>query len=249
MTDQKLARRQFLARAGVAGTAAAAAPLALVQPAPAATPAPAPAPVQQIAQAKPPAAASVDTYQTLNATEQAFIQAVVDTFIPKDDLTPSGTDCGVAVFIDRQLAGAYGTGSRFYRSGPFLKGKPEHGYQLALTPQEYFKQGIAETNAWSRKTYGKDLDRLSPADRETALKEMDGGKAQLAGLNGKAFFEALLSITMEGFFSDPIYGGNRDAVAWKMIGYPGLPATYADKIDQYRGKKYDVAPQSIADFS
>ena len=174
---------------------------------------------------------------------------MVDTFIPADGLTPSGTDCGVAVFIDRQLAGAYGTGARFYRSGPFVKGKPEHGYQLALTPVEFFKQGIAETNAWSRKTYGKDLDRLSPAERETALKEMDGGKAQLAGLSGKGFFEALLNITMEGFFSDPLYGGNRDMVAWKMIGYPGLPATYADKIDQYRGKKYDVAPQSIADFS
>lgn len=247
MTDSKLARRQFLARAGVAGTAAAAAPLAFVQPAPAASPAPA---SQQIAQAKAPAAsAAVDTYQTLNATEQAFIQAVVDTFIPADKLTPSGTDCGIAVFIDRQLAGAYGTGARLYRSGPFLKGKPEQGYQLALTPQEFFKQGIAETNAWSRKTYGKELDRLSPAERETALKEMDGGKAQLAALSGKGFFEALLSITMEGFFSDPIYGGNRNMVAWKMIGYPGLPATYADKIDQYRGKKYDVAPQSIADFS
>lgn len=245
MTDSKIARRQFLARAGVAGTAAAAAPLALMpQPAPAATP------VQQIAQAKAPAAApAVDTYQALNATEQAFIQAVVDSFIPADGLTPSGTDCGVAVFIDRQLAGAYGNGARYYRSGPFLKGKPEHGYQLSLIPLELFRQGIAETNAWVRKTHGKDFDRLSPADRDAVLKEMDGGKAQLAGLNGKQFFEALLSITMEGFFSDPIYGGNRNMVAWKMIGYPGLPATYADKIDQYRGKKYDGAPQSIADFS
>jgi gluconate 2-dehydrogenase gamma chain len=247
MTDTKLARRQFLSRAGVAGTAAAAAPLAFVQPAPAASPAPV---AQQIAQAKAPAAApAVDTFQALNATEQAFIQAVVDTFIPADGLSPSGTDCGVAVFIDRQLAGAYGNGSRFYRSGPFLKGKPEHGYQLPLVPLEFFRQGIAETNAWVRKVHGKEFDRLSPADREAVLKEMDGGKAQLAGLNGKQFFEALLSITMEGFFSDPIYGGNRDMVAWKMIGYPGLPATYADKIDQYRGKKYDGAPQSIADFS
>ena len=26
-----------------------------------------------------------------------------------------------------------------------------------------------------------------------------------------------------GFFADPIYGGNRDMVAWKMIGFPGRP--------------------------
>lgn len=245
MTDSKIARRQFLARAGVAGTAAAAAPLALMpQPAPAATP------VQQIAQAKTPAAApAVDTYQALNATEQAFIQAAVDTFVPADKLSPSGTECGLAVFIDRQLAGAWGNGARFYRSGPFLKGKPEHGYQLPLVPIEFFRQGIAETNAWTRKTRGKDFDRLGPAERDEVFKEMDGGKAQLAGLSGKQFFEQLLSLTMTGFFADPIYGGNRDMVAWKMIGYPGLPATYADKIDQYRGKKFEAAPQSIADFS
>jgi gluconate 2-dehydrogenase gamma chain len=204
---------------------------------------------QQIAQAKAPAAAAVDTYQVLNGTEQAFIQAAVDTFIPADGLSPSGTECGVAVFIDRQLAGGYGNGARFYRSGPFLKGKPEHGYQLSLTPVDYFRQGIAETNAWSRKTRGKDFDRLSPADRDAALKEIDAGKAEFSGLNAKAFLEALLLLAMEGFFSDPIYGGNRDMAAWKMIGYPGLPATYADKIEQYRGKKYDGAPQSIADFS
>lgn len=248
MTDSKIARRQFLARAGVAGTAAAAAPLALMpQPAPAASPAPA---TQQIAQAKAPAAAAaVDTFQVLNATEQAFIQAAVDTFIPADKLSPSGTECGLAVFIDRQLAGAWGNGARFYRSGPFLKGKPEHGYQLPLVPVEFFRQGIAETNAWLRKTRGKEFDRLAVAEREEVFKEMDGGKAQLAGLSGKQFFEQLLALTMTGFFSDPIYGGNRGMVSWKMIGFPGLPATYADKIDAYRGKKFEVAPQSIADFS
>jgi gluconate 2-dehydrogenase gamma chain len=54
---------------------------------------------------------------------------------------------------------------------------------------------------------------------------------------------------MAGFFADPIYGGNRDMVAWKLIGFPGLPATYADKIDDYRNKRYAAEPQSIADFS
>ena len=54
---------------------------------------------------------------------------------------------------------------------------------------------------------------------------------------------------MEGFFSDPIYGGNRNKASWRMLGFPGLPATYADKIDQYRDKRYVAEPQSIADFS
>jgi gluconate 2-dehydrogenase gamma chain len=54
---------------------------------------------------------------------------------------------------------------------------------------------------------------------------------------------------MEGFFADPIYGGNRNKTAWKMIGYPGLPALYANSIDEYRHKRYLVDPQSIVDFS
>ena len=54
---------------------------------------------------------------------------------------------------------------------------------------------------------------------------------------------------MEGFFSDPVYGGNRDMASWKMVGYPGLPATYRDDIKTYKGKKYDKPPRSIADFS
>ena len=57
------------------------------------------------------------------------------------------------------------------------------------------------------------------------------------------------AMTMEGFFADPIYGGNRDKVAWQMIGFPGLPATYANLVDEYHGKRYDAPPQSIADFS
>ena len=66
---------------------------------------------------------------------------------------------------------------------------------------------------------------------------------------GKQFFEALLKITMEGFFADPIYGGNRNKAGWRMVGYPGLPAIYSTLIDEYRNKRYVVEPQSIADFS
>jgi gluconate 2-dehydrogenase gamma chain len=243
MAEDAIPRRRFLAGAGVAGTAVAAAfTPALTSPAKAQTPP---------AAAAEPAAASTgpEPLLALTAGEAAFIAAAVDTLIPSDDLSPSGSDCGVAAFIDRQLAGAWGNGAKMYRNGPFLKGKPEHGYQLPLTPLEFFRTGIAATNAWSRKQYGHEFDRLSPADREAALKLLDSGKAELNGVNGRQFFEALLLVTMEGFFADPVYGGNRNMVAWKMVGYPGLPATYRSVVEQYRDKRYDHPPQSIADFS
>src|SRR5262249_43598782 len=186
---------------------------------------------------------------TLTATEAAFVTAAVDTIIPADELSPAGSDCGIVTFIDRQLASDWGGGAKMYRSGPFHKGKPEQGYQLALTPRQFFQTGITEANNWSKKNYGKELDRLSQSDRVAALKAMEVGKADFASLGSHAFFSALLSLTMEGFFSDPAYGGNRDCVSWKMLGFPGLPATYANRFEEYRNKRYVTQPRSIADFS
>jgi gluconate 2-dehydrogenase gamma chain len=234
--DEKapIARRNFLLGAGTA----VAAGLTPTPPAQAQTPTPAPT-----------AAPADEPLLTLTATEHAFFVAAADAIIPADELSPSGSDCGVATFIDRQLAGAYGSGARLYRDGPFPKGKPELGYQLSLTPREFFRAGITAANDWTRKTYGKEFDRLSEKDREAALKAMEEGKAPFPGFTSTMFFNALLQITMEGFFADPIYGGNRNMAAWKMIGYPGLPATYREDIKKYFGKKYDKPPHSIADFS
>jgi len=243
MTEETLPRRRFLLGAGTAVAAGLASSGAT--PADAQT-APAPAP----ASPTPPAAGNEpEPLLTLTAAEHAFFVAVADTFIPADELSPSGSEAGVAVFIDRQLASDWGGGAKMYRAGPFRKAKPEYGYQLPLTPREFFSAGIAATNAWTRKQYGKDFDRLAADQREAALKVLEQGKAEFPDFDSKQFFEALLAITMEGFFADPIYGGNRDKVAWKMVGFPGLPATYANLIEQYRGKRYVAEPQSIADFS
>jgi len=237
MADDTIPRRKFLLGAGIAGTAVAAGITSSAEaqtPAPAAAPAPANEPV---------------TYLTLSALEAAFLSAVADTMIPADELSPSGTDCGVVVFIDRQLAGSFGGGAKLYRAGPFRKGKPEQGYQLPLTPREFVGVGITATNEWVRKAHGKDFHRLSPKEREDALKALETGKAELGDFDRREFFDALLTLVMEGFLADPIYGGNRNKSAWKMIGYPGLPALYANSIDEYRHKRYLVEPQSIADFS
>jgi gluconate 2-dehydrogenase gamma chain len=227
-------RRNFLMGAGTA-LAASLGSEAQAQTAPVAAP--------------PVVAPEAEPLLTLTETEHAFVVAAADTLIPADNLSPSGSQCGVAAFIDRQLAGAYGNGARLYRDGPFEKAKPEFGYQSPLNPREFFRAGIAAANEWSRKTHGKDFDRLAPADREAALKAMEGGQAEFSGFSSRAFFNALLEISMEGFFADPIYGGNRAMAAWKMVGYPGLPATYRQDISKYFGKKYDKPPQSIADFS
>jgi gluconate 2-dehydrogenase gamma chain len=236
MADVKLPRRDFL-KAGMAGAAVATATaggLAACSTEPA------------TAQAVP----VPETWVILTPQEAAFFSAAADTIVPKDELSPSGTECGIPTFIDRQLASAWGGGDRMYRAGPHVKGTPEQGYQLPLTPHQFFVAGVQAANAWSEKTYGKSFDRLDQAQRNEALTAMQEGKAEFDDFGSRQFFNALLTINMEGFFSDPIYGGNRNKASWRMLGFPGLPAVYADKIDEYRDKPFVVAePLSIADFS
>lgn len=200
-------------------------------------------------------------FLTLSAAEAAFLKAAADTIIPADALSPSASDCGVIDFIDCELAGPYGEGARLYRDGPIVKGKPEHGYQLGLSPREFFAQGIAAAEAWTTQSFGRSFAELSEAERQAALQAMEHGKAQFvspvpatpagpaADLDSLAFFEALIAIVMEGFFADPYYGGNRDMAGWKMIGYPGLPADYQSAIEKFRGKRYTVTPRSIGDLA
>lgn len=188
-------------------------------------------------------------YLTLTEAEAAFLKAAVDTIIPADALSPSGSDCGVVDFIDCELAGPYGEGARLYRDGPVAKGKPEQGYQLDLTPREFFRQGIAAADGWTQSRFGAPFAALDETQKQAAFTEIDSGKAQFENFEAGAFFEALLQIVMEGFFADPYYGGNRDMAGWKMIGYPGLPADYQHAMEHARGQKSRLRPRSIGDFA
>jgi gluconate 2-dehydrogenase gamma chain len=242
MVDDTLPRRQFLLGAGLAGASVATGLAGAPAPAAAQTVAAAPAAPAAATTAEP------ETYLTLTATEVAFLSAAADTIIPADELSPSGTDCGVVTYIDRQLAGAFGAGAKMYRMGPFRRGKPEQGYQLALTSREYFAAGIEAANDWSRKTFGKDFDRLSPAERAAAFTQMEQGKAKFEHFSATAFFNRVLNVVAEGFFSDPMYGGNRDKAGWKMLGFPGAIAVNRENIAKYRDKVFPHEPVGIADL-
>jgi len=236
-------RRAFLKSLGTVGATGVA---AMVSADAVAEPQAAPSPG---AAAPPQPAVALHTYTFLSPPEAAFVEAAVDQLIPADNLTPGGTDCGVATFIDRQLAGAWGSGDRMYLQGPWQKGTPTQGYQLPMTPAEFFRAGITATNAHCRKTYQKEFDRLSREQQVALLKELERGGVALDTLSSQQFFDLLLNLTMQGFFADPVYGGNRDKVAWKMIGFPGAIAIYSAHIKTYRNKKYDVEPTSILDLS
>ena len=242
MSDDKtilhVGRREFLGGVGVAGAAAALTP---VSPADAQQ-----APGRTGSQDHPPAG-----YIFLKPLEVPFIEAVVDHMVPADELTPSGTDIGIATYIDRALAGSWGKGDRLYMQGPWAKGTPNQGYQLPLTPAALYRAGIEGCNAYCRKTFGKAFDKCTTAQKETFLKDLSGGKITFeGGLPGRAFFAVLYQNVMEGMFGDPIYGGNKDKVVWKMLGFPGVLANNAENVKKYGdGRRAPANPVSIADMS
>src|SRR5437667_9502108 len=149
MSETKIGRREFLTSVSVVGAAASA--LAQV-PSAAQTASPTPA---------APHAAEAAGYAYLKPAEQAFVEALVDHMIPKDELTGSGTELGIATYIDRALAGSWGKGARLYAQGPWQRGTANQGYQLPLTPAELYRAAIAASDAYCRKTFGKHFGRCT----------------------------------------------------------------------------------------
>jgi gluconate 2-dehydrogenase gamma chain len=236
MKNEGFDRRAFL-KGALAGTAAATATL----------PSPGEAAVKAPAAAAPPPPA---TYSHLNAEEAAFVEAVVDHMVPADEHSPKGTDLGINIYIDRALAGGWGKGERLYMQGPWSAGTPSQGYQLPLTPAALYRAGIAASNAACIKSYGKTFDKMAPEQKQEFLVGLQSGKVAFQhGPPSRVFFATLYANVIEGMFSDPIYGGNRDKAGWKMIGFPGVIAVHHQNVEKYRDKKYRVDPVGIGDMS
>jgi gluconate 2-dehydrogenase gamma chain len=180
-----------------------------------------------------------------NADEWAFVQAAVDRLIPADDTGPGALELGVAEFIDRQMDDAYGRGELWYMQGPFHpEAAPTLGYQLRFTPRELYRAGIKAVDDWCGRQHGKPFAELAPDQRDEVLRQLEGGAIELDGVPAKAFFAQLLTNTKEGYFADPMYGGNKGMGSWKMIGFPGARADFMDWSEQ-PGKPYPLGPVSI----
>ena len=164
--------------------------------------------------------------------------AACDVLIPADDF-PSASQAGVVDFIDMQLAGPYGRGATLYLEGPFASGLPGQGYQVGMTPAEMFRKGIAGIDA---KEQLVNADSDARADFMQHLSEDEGAVAE--GIPSVTFFEELWALTKQGFFADPIYGGNKNYAGWEMVGFPGAHAYYLDFVE--RNEPYPAPPFGIS---
>jgi len=186
-----------------------------------------------------------DTYAFLTAAEAAFVAAAVARLIPADDLGPGALEAGAVVFIDRQLASEYGRASRWYMQGPWAKGEPTQGYQSRYTPAGLYRAAIREIDqAVADERRAATFAKLAADDQDRWLKDLEDGKPKLPTADAKGFFKMLLQNTQEGFWSDPIYGGNRDMVGWKLIGFPGARYDHSAFVGRH-GERYPLPPVGL----
>ena len=188
-----------------------------------------------------------DPTQTFfTAAERACVRAISARLIPSDENGPGADEADVVTFIDRQLAGFYGRGERWYMKGPFPEGTEQQGYQFESPPAGLYRKALAALDEHCRRTHdGKAFNELDAVGQDGILSAMEEGEIDFEGVSASAFFQLVLDNTIEGFFSDPIYGGNRDMVGWRLVGFPGARYDYREYLD-HDGKRLDIPPVGLA---
>ncbi|WP_286230218.1 gluconate 2-dehydrogenase subunit 3 family protein [Neobacillus mesonae] len=171
-----------------------------------------------------------------------IVDAATERIFPKDDNGPGASDLGVAFFIDHQLAGDWGFNARDYMQPPFYRGEKVQGYQGRLKRRDIFDIGLREIDNHSMQTLKKGFTELSGDQQDQILKDFEGDKVNITTISPSGFFQMLRSATLEGVYSDPLYGGNRNMDGWKMRNYPGSQMAYADVIEKDFTK---IKPQSL----
>jgi gluconate 2-dehydrogenase gamma chain len=195
--------------------------------------------------AYPTAAEPGERYVFFTAAEAAFVEAACARMIPSDDLGPGAVEAGVPYFIDRQLAGDYGKASRMYMQGPWAKGTKSQGYQSRFTPAELYRNAIPAIDEAAGKARQASFAKLGGEEQDAFLKRIQTGAVDLGPVDAATFFSVLLQNVIEGFFSDPIYGGNRGMAGWRLIGFSGARYDQTEFVTQH-GVPYPLPPVGIA---
>jgi gluconate 2-dehydrogenase gamma chain len=146
--------------------------------------------------------------QALTLRQARFVDAIAARILPTTD-TPGAVEAGAIFYIDRALAGPY----------RHLISRYAHG--------------LRALNRYAKARFGASFEKLSGKQQDSALGDLEAGRI-IDLRNSEEFFELLRSHVLEGVFGEPNYGGNRDMIGWKLVGFPGqqwgYPETYINKV-------------------
>jgi gluconate 2-dehydrogenase gamma chain len=185
-----------------------------------------------------------------------ILSAATERILPKDDLGPGAIELGVPYFIDKQLNSEWGMNAKEYMKGPFVlnmaatgnhnksrnqdqqgpnaevqSSTPTPRYQTRMNRGEIFILGLRRMDQVAQKEFGAKFVDITPEQQDEVMRMFEEGKVELKGVGSDNFFHLLLQTTLEGAYSDPVYGGNRDMMGWKMKEYPGPRASYMAQIE------------------
>jgi gluconate 2-dehydrogenase gamma chain len=187
------------------------------------------------------------------------IDAAVARIMPADH-DPGAREARVVVFIDRYLSGtdyvyAAADGRGFLRPA----GKEADAWRARIRSfQDTYREGVRDLDRHAGERFGRAFKDLGETEQDDVLVHVSGlpkpepvllgNGCEIRAANppedwdpqrvhddGLKFFPLLALHTRQGFYGDPVYGGNRDHVGWDVIGYPG-PASLADT----NAGRYDV---------
>lgn len=179
--------------------------------------------------------------------EADVVRAMTERIFPADENGPGAADAGVTTYIDRQLGSVWGMAGRWNMSGPFFpdEAADTQGWQYPLTPRETYRVSIQFIQDYAQREYGNDFQFLEPGQQDEILQALEDGEVDtFRGIAPDDFFTVLLDNTMEGLYSDPVWGGNQGMVGWQMKQYPGSYVSYHDRIGSEEFIELD--PQDIA---
>jgi gluconate 2-dehydrogenase gamma chain len=151
--------------------------------------------------------------QALTVRQARFIDAIAARILPTTD-TPGAVEAGAVFYIDRALAGPY----------PHLLSRYAHG--------------LRALDAHAKTQFGAAFEKLNGVQKDAALSDLESGRITELH-HGEGFFELLRTHVLEGVFGEPSYGGNRDMIGWKLVGFPGQQWGYSET---YINKVVDLPP-------
>ncbi len=197
--------------------------------------------------------------------ERETIEAATARIIPTDH-DPGAREAGVVRFIDRYLSGIdYIYASADGRGFLKIEGKEADAWRERMTDmQATYREGIRKLDEISRTKFGDAFKNLSEEQQDEILVILSGKpKPQpitlttegerntfLQGVfdEGMDFFNALVLHTRQGFYCDPVYGGNANQVGWKVIGFDGPKSLAETNTCQHSLQHYYIHDFDWADL-
>lgn len=182
-----------------------------------------------------------------------ILSVATERIFPKDDNGPGAIELGVPYFIDKQLAGPWGMNAKEYMKGPFPQNTsvqdnkkdqdkqgpntdtqipvPSTRYQARLKRNEIFTQGLRKIESVAQDKFNTKFIESTAEQQDEILTMFEENQVTMNGVSSQAFFHLLLASTLEGAYADPVYGGNKDMLGWKMKEYPGPRMGYLGQIE------------------